>query len=222
MSKQKKRMGIEQDGPQRMFLIGTERSVTARSIPLFVHENIESPTDVVAHVDTLRQLEEGDWVDMYVSGQGGCVSSVDLLLHEMQKAMERGVSIHCICTGLVASAFSFIPLYSTSFELSEGFHALLHCGSAGVGGTLAEFKASSSFTTRYMETRLRDVYQGFLTDKEIQDMLEGKDMWLDSEEWIERFNKRNELLQQQLEQEENEENGAEYTASYRPAFPKQD
>lgn len=213
-----KRNGIGTQSDGGMFIVGNPRVQMVRDFPIFVHESIESPTDVVPIVDTLRQLEEGDNVTMYVSGVGGCVSSVDLLIHEMQSAQARGVHIHCVCTGLLASAFSFIPLYADSFELSEGFHALLHAGSAGMSGTIPEFKASSAFTIKYMESRLRSVYKHFLSEKELDDMLEGKDLWLDASAWIDRFQKRNELFaeevdecvcghcdQQEAEQEEEEQ-----------------
>lgn len=196
-------IGTQSDGG--MFIVGTPRIHPIQDIPLFVHESIESPTDVVHHVDVLRQLEDGDSVSMYVSGVGGCVSSVDLLIHEMQSAQARGVHIHCICTGLIASAFSFIPLYADSFELSEGFHALLHAGSANMGGTIPEFKASSAFTVRYMEERMRSIYKHFLSDKELDDMLEGKDLWLGPQEWIDRFKKRNEAIEAESAQQESEE-----------------
>jgi ATP-dependent protease ClpP protease subunit len=191
-------IGTQSDGG--MFIVGNPRVQMVRDFPIFVHESIESPTDVVPIVDTLRQLEEGDNVTMYVSGVGGCVSSVDLLIHEMQSAQARGVHIHCVCTGLLASAFSFIPLYADSFELSEGFHALLHAGSAGMSGTIPEFKASSAFTIKYMESRLRSVYKHFLSEKELDDMLEGKDLWLDAPAWIDRFQKRNELFAEEADE----------------------
>jgi len=201
VNKTTKRNGIGTQSDGGMFIVGNPRVQMVRDFPIFVHESIESPTDVVPIVDTLRQLEEGDNVTMYVSGVGGCVSSVDLLIHEMQSAQARGVSIHCVCTGLLASAFSFIPLYADSFELSEGFHALLHAGSAGMSGTIPEFKASSAFTIKYMESRLRSVYKHFLSEKELDDMLEGKDLWLDASAWIDRFQKRNEYLAQ-IEEDE--------------------
>jgi ATP-dependent protease ClpP protease subunit len=195
-----KRNGIGTQSDGGMFIVGNPRVQMVRDFPIFVHESIESPTDVVPIVDTLRQLEEGDNVTMYVSGVGGCVSSVDLLIHEMQSAQARGVHIHCVCTGLLASAFSFIPLYADSFELSEGFHALLHAGSANMGGTIPEFKASSAFTIKYMESRLRSVYKHFLSEKELDDMLEGKDLWLDASAWIDRFQKRNELFAEKADE----------------------
>jgi len=191
-------IGTQSDGD--MFIVGTPKVVVRQDIPLYVHESIESPTDVVPIVDTLRQLEEGDLVTMYVSGVGGCVSSVDLLLHEMTAAQMRGVEIHAVCTGLSASAYTFIPLHATSFELSEGFNALIHCGSVGVGGTLAEAKASSAFTIKYMESRLRAIYKDFLSEQEIEDVLAGKDMWLTAEDWCTRFTERNERMEAMMQE----------------------
>jgi len=214
-------IGTQSDGD--MFIVGTPKVVVKQDIPLYVHESIDSPTDVVPIVDVLRQLEEGEHATIYVSGFGGCVSSVDLLLHEMMCAQERGVHLHCVVTGFCASAFTFIPLYASSFELSEGFNALIHCGSVGVGGTLAEAKASSAFTIKYMEARLRAIYKDFLSEQEIEDVLAGKDMWLDAESWCERFtirNERMEAMMQEVEREEDMEAEQEATKPVRKPHSK--
>lgn len=175
---------------------------------VYLFGNIESPFDFVEAIEALSKADKGDVVTLHVSGPGGCVSAVDALLHAIETAQKNEVVVHAVCTGLVASAMTFIPLACTSFELSNGFHALIHNGSLGDGGAFNQFRASTAFYLKYMEERLRDVYQFFLTEEELNAVMDGKDIWLTPEEWGERYDKRNEaydLLYQSLEQQDPEE-----------------
>jgi oligoendopeptidase F len=49
-----------------------------------------------------------------------------------------------------------------------------------------------------MERVLRQSYEGFLSEPEINDLLKGVDIWLDAEQWVERHEARNEYIQQKL------------------------
>lgn len=167
---------------------------TANIFTVYLFGSIDTPVDFIEAIEALTRAEKGDTVILRVSGPGGCISSVDALLHAIQSAIINGVNVHAICTGLVASAMTFIPLTASSYELSEGFHALIHNGSMGDGGAFNQFKASSTFYIRYMEDRLREMYKHFLTSEELDNVLEGKDIWLDPCEWAERYERRNEYI----------------------------
>ena len=45
-----------------------------------------------------------------------------------------------------------------------------------------------------MEERFKAQYEHFLTPQEIDELLKGQDMWLNAQQWAERYNKRNEIL----------------------------
>jgi hypothetical protein len=47
---------------------------------------------------------------------------------------------------------------------------------------------------QWFEKLARDIYGGFLSESEIKDILEGKDIWLDSDEVLKRLQKKNQLL----------------------------
>lgn len=161
---------------------------------LFVYGHINNAFDAVNVITALQQATPDDTVNLFLSGEGGCLSGVDALLHAIEMARENGVCVHCVCSGLIASAFSFIPLACSSFELAAGTHFLLHCGSVGSQGTLNEYRTSSAFHVQYMEERFKAQYEHFLTPQEIEDMLKGVDMWLTAGQFAERYNKRNEIL----------------------------
>ena len=174
---------------------------------IFLYGPIETSFDFADAIEALSRCERDDTVTIYLSSPGGCVSAVDALLHAIKTAQDKGVVVHCIASGLCASAATFVLLECTSFELSNGFHALIHNGSLGDGGAFNQFRASTAFYLKYMEERLRDVYQFFLTEEELNAVMDGKDIWLTPEEWGERYDKRNEaydLLYQSLDQDDEE------------------
>ena len=161
---------------------------------IFLYGPIESAFDFAEAIEPLARCDEGDTVTIHLSSPGGCLSAVDALLHAIKTAQDKGVEVHCVATGLTASAGTFILLECTSFELSSGFHALIHNGSLGDGGSYNQFRASSMFHLKYMEDRLREVYANFLSPEEIEEVLDGKDIWLSPDDWIERYQKRNEAI----------------------------
>ena len=166
---------------------------------IFLYGPIESAFDFAEAIETLARCDEGDTVTIHLSSPGGCVSAVDALLHAIKTAQDNGVNVHAVASGLTASAATFVLLECSSFELSDGFHALIHNGSLGDGGSYNQFRASTTFYLKYMEERLRDVYKHFLTDEELDQVMDGKDIWLSPQDWIERYQKRNEayLAEQQ-------------------------
>jgi hypothetical protein len=86
-----------------------------------------------------------------------------------------------------------------SLELSHGFNALIHCGSDGSYGNVNEYVAKSKFDHDFRARTFREAYEGFLTDKEIDAMLDGKDIWLDAEGWMKRAMSRMEYFKAKME-----------------------
>lgn len=159
-------------------------------------ENIESPSQFSNAVQVLRSAEEDDTVVIDLQCNGGSLDATDRFVHAMRACK---CPIHVIATGCVASAATVILLEGDSFELSEGFSALIHNGSTGASGKFSDFKSSAAFTTKYFEKFLQNTYEGFLTQAEITDVLKGVDIWLDGEEWLVRHNTRNEFLKEKME-----------------------
>lgn len=167
---------------------------------IFLYGETVSAFDFAEAINAIENADEHDQITIYLSGGGGCVSSTDAFLHAINTAQERGVRVHCIASGLVASAHTFIILSCSSYECAAGTHFLFHNGSLGDGGSYNQFKASSQFFLKYMETRFREMYEFFLSEKELDDILEGKDMWLTGSEFHARYEKRNELMEAEMKE----------------------
>jgi len=157
---------------------------------------IEEPAQYADLMSALEMMEEHDDMVINLQSGGGCVSTTDMLVHSLRKTKGH---VHFIATGQIASAATILLLEAHSFELSENFAAMCHCGSTGAHGTLSEFRQAAPFQAKYMEKLIRNTYKGFLTDAEIESMIDGKDVYLDAEQWLDRSEKRNEYYKAETE-----------------------
>jgi hypothetical protein len=68
---------------------------------------------------------------------------------------------------------------------------MIHNYSHWPGGKGNEVALRVKYSEQYFKKLALDLYKGFLTDDEIQSVVEGKDYWIDSDEVIRRLNIRN-------------------------------
>ena len=161
-----------------------------------LYDYIENANQMSEIIDAMDMMSDKDIFTLRISSGGGCASTTDALVHAIRRC--KG-TVKMIATGDCASAATIILLEAHEFELSDNFTALIHCGSLGEGGTLAEFNVQAPFRAKKFEQFIRNSYAGFLTDKELDQLIAGKDFVMDAEEWVERAENRNEWFQEQVE-----------------------
>lgn len=154
---------------------------------IYINGEINSPEQFLAAIEALDAADEDNDVQIYLQSPGGCVDSADHLMHAMRKCMGH---IHIVATGGCHSMASQILLLAHTLELSDGFNSLIHCGARGLRGNTNVVKSANKFHEPFLEKQFKRAYEGFLTDKEIEDVLDGKDLWLDAQAWCERNDKR--------------------------------
>lgn len=156
---------------------------------------IHSPSQFSQIVNVLEMMREEDELVLYVSSGGGSLVAVDSLIHAINKT---DGTVHVVATGEVSSAATFVLLSADSFELSEGFEAVLHCGSLGYGGNFNEVTISAPFQLKHMESYLRRHYEFFLDEEELQSLFKGQDIILDAQMWCDRATGRIEKMQAKM------------------------
>jgi ATP-dependent protease ClpP protease subunit len=152
-------------------------------------------------VRALENADEDHGVELHLQSLGGSLGATDYFLHAMRKCQGH---IHSIASGECASACTLILLASDSIELTEGFIGMFHCGSLGSIGAYNEYAAKSKFDLEYMPRVLRSQYRGFFSEEELDEMMKGVDRWMDAQEFVERWQRRNEFFNA-LEQHEQDE-----------------
>lgn len=149
-------------------------------------------------IDAMDTASENDVVLIHLSTNGGCVDATDTFISAMHRCRAR-VAVHA--SGGVHSAGTIILLNAPEFRLSEGFNALLHNGSMGAYSKTSDVKSQTAFQFKQMDRLARETYEGFLSEEEIEQLIGGKDFWMDAEEFTERAEKRTAYMEA-LEKEE--------------------
>ena len=162
-----------------------------------IYSGIESPEQFTDAIQVLEMADEQNGIVVNLQCPGGSLDAVDAFIHAMQKCEGH---IHVVATGGCHSAATLILLEADSYELSEGFSSLIHCGSLGAVGSFNEFNAQVKFNAAFMPKTLRRHYEGFLDEKELDELMEGRDIWLDGESFATRYTARNEYFKAKNEE----------------------
>lgn len=189
------------EGQPQEFVVGytPHRSGTYR---IEIDDEICSVNQFSTAIQVLENAKDEDEVVIMLQTPGGSVNAGEAFIHAMRKC---AAPIHIVATGGVHSMGTHILMEADSLELSHGFNALLHCGSDGAYGGVNEYRVKAAFDAKFRERQFRESYEGFLSEEEIQAMLDGKDIWLDAEGWLERAMKRSEYFQAKYFGEEEQE-----------------
>ncbi len=87
-----------------------------------------------------------------------------------------------VLVGQAASAASIFSLHCDYVEVTDSAHMLCHYVSYGTGGKGADVLAHVNHTTKISNKLMQDTYKDFLTPAEINELIEGREIYLDSEE----------------------------------------
>ena len=148
---------------------------------------IESPDNYVEWFDKIRHAAPDDIVRIYINSPGGDSSSAIQfirVLSDCQATVMVSVEGDCM------SAATMIMLCADSFEISPHSMFMFHNYSGGTIGKGGEMYDNIVFERRWSESLLREVYGDFLTEDEIDSILNNKDIWLDAEEVTSRLKEK--------------------------------
>lgn len=159
---------------------------------IFLYGPILSAEQMVEAMMAFSSAGENDTVIVNLSTGGGCVDATDTFIDGMKDCRGRVI---VKASGGVHSAGTLILLSAPEFSLSAGFNSLFHNGSVGAGGKLSDYRASSAFTSSFMERLFVETYTGFLTEDELERMIQGKDFWMDAEEFLRRHKQQQEYFE---------------------------
>jgi ATP-dependent Clp protease, protease subunit len=172
-----------------------------------VHEfylcgEIESPEEYIQWFDTIRHANETDVIKIYINSPGGNVFTA---IQFMRVLKETSASVVMSVEGECASAATMVFLFGNSFEVSEHSMFMFHNYSSGVFGKGGEMFDQLKHERKWSETLLRDIYKDFLTDKEVDAILDNKDIWMTGEEVIERLKVKKAAIEKEEAEQDDED-----------------
>jgi ATP-dependent Clp protease, protease subunit len=189
-----------------------ERSI-AKTYDLYLHDVIDGPDDYIEWNQLFRRASANDVIYVHINSYGGQINTAIQMIRAMR---ETEATIVTSIEGACMSAATMIFLQGDVCEVSDHSQFMVHTYSGGSWGKGSEILAQIMHDTDWITTLMFDVYSGFLTDDEINGIIEGKDMWCSPDEVIDRLNKRALYLEKQKKQAEKQEAAPKSTRKRAP------
>ena len=185
----KERMKTNNFDPKLLESLTSDNSY--RKTAATVHEfylsgEVGEASEYIDWFDTIRNCGSNDTIKIYINSPGGDLYTTLQFLRVMGEC--EGTIITSV-EGACMSAATMIFLSGHTYEITPHSLFMFHNYSAGVFGKGGEMYDQVQFERAWSERFLTEVYKDFLTTEEIQAMLHNKDIWMTSEQVLERINK---------------------------------
>jgi ATP-dependent protease ClpP protease subunit len=158
---------------------------------VFIDDDITDPRNYRDVIHCLATCSENDSVNLLVNSSGGRTDSIWQIIEAM-KGCRGDVSVTVI--GAAYSAASMLACMAPECYIADSAEFMLHTAHYGSIGTVPNVKGQTEFATRQINKLLDQAYKGFLTDKELDELKNGKEFWFDAEEAGKRMVKRYKYL----------------------------
>jgi ATP-dependent protease ClpP protease subunit len=161
----------------------------------YLSGSIDGPEEYVSWFELMRNAGEHDAIQIHINSYGGDLFTAIQFLRAI-----ADTEAHVICSveGACMSAATMIFLAADSFEVSEHSIFMFHNYSGGTFGKGGEMIDQLQHERKWSQHLLQRIYKEFLTEGEINSLLDNKDIWMDGEEVLKRLTKRNDIFQKML------------------------
>lgn len=175
-----------------------ERSI-AKTYDLYLHDTIESPDKYIEWNQLFRRAGPNDVIYVHINSHGGQINTAVQMMRAMR---ETEATLVTSIEGACLSAATMIFLCGDVCEVSDHSQFMVHTYSGGSWGKGSEMISQITHDADWISELMHDVYAGFFTKKEIDDIISGVDMWIKPDEVVVRLNKRGEYLEKMKKQAE--------------------
>lgn len=162
---------------------------------LYLNGAIGDAEDYLDWFDTIRHASPHDEIILHINSPGGNLFTAIQFMNAMT---ECEATITAQVEGACMSAATMILLCCDRYMLSPHAMFMFHNYSGGSFGKGGEMWENIKYERSWSKKFLHDCYNNFLTKVEIDKMLDGKDIWLTTEQVADRLHARQKkMLQEQ-------------------------
>ena len=168
-----------------------EQSVTHKVHHYYISETIGEPREYVELIHRIRTSGPHEAIHLHLNTPGGRLDTGVQIINAMQASQA-----HIVCS-LESEAYSLgtlIFLAADEFVVHDNCMMMFHNYSGGTWGKGNEQIAQLDATTKWFNGLARRVYIPFLTEDELDRMLKGEDLWLQTDDILRRLNKMFKIL----------------------------
>lgn len=196
--------------PLAAMLSASKDSFTNRSSgqihEFYITGQIKDASEYTDWFDTIRHSGEHDFIILYINSVGGNLFTA---LQFLSVLNDSEATIVVQVEGACMSAATMIMLAGDKFVLSPHSMFMYHNYSGAVVGKGGEMYDNIMFERKWSKDFMYSIYDGFLTKREVEAILNNKDLWLTTHEVAERLRKKAKIVASQMEELLEESNGTD-------------
>ncbi len=160
-----------------------------QSLQVSVHhfylvDEINEVNSFLDMINVLKTAEQHDTVFLYLNTPGGNLYTAIQIISAIRQS--NATVVTCI-EGMVASAGTLIFLAGHKHVVNPNCTFMIHNYSHGAWGKGNEVALRVKHSEQYFSKLAHDMYGKFLTPAEIDEVVNGKDFWMESEEVLQRL-----------------------------------
>ncbi len=147
---------------------------TSNVYTVFIDDDVDDPNNYRNIFYKLKQAKKEDKFYLIINSRGGLVRTFTQLYNALQETKAKTVAE--LYSGYSAGG---LIAFSCDELIIKDFGALMiHEISGGSIGKASEMKPHVDFIDTWNKNIIEKIYKGFLTEKEIGDVNNGKEMWM--------------------------------------------
>ena len=156
-----------------------------------IDEPFVSPSYYRGVVSMLMGASEDDTVIFLINSPGGQLNGLLALVEGVKMTDATTIAV---LVGECASAASMFALHCDTIFVSDNATMLCHNISYGTGGKGSDILSHVQHVSKTSEKLLRKTYEHFLSPQEINEMINGREIYLDSDEIKQRLKHKQQVL----------------------------
>lgn len=164
---------------------------------LYLVGEIGDAKNYISWFELIRNARPNDMITIHINSPGGNLYTTLQLLRVMK---ETRASITCSIEGACMSAATMVFLAADSFQVSDHSAFMVHDYSSVAYGKGSEQKSQVTFENTWAKEIGQSVYKDFLTEEEIDKVFSGIDIWMGSDEVVERLKTKVAAMKEEQEE----------------------
>ena len=171
----------------------------------YISEGVDEPAKYVDMIHRIKTAGPNDLIYIYLNTPGGRIDTGLQIISAMKSSPAHVVTV---MEGEVCSLGTLIFLSGDEFIVHDHCMFMIHNYSGGTYGKGHEQVAQLEAMTREWGKLASDVYIPFLSEDELERVIQGQDLWMGSEEVRDRLQKMIKIMEKEAKDKEKAEKQA--------------
>ena len=173
----------------------------AQHFNIYLSGEIGPPEQYSEWFNIFESAGPNDLITIHINSEGGYMNTAVQMMSAIRRCQAMVIGeVEGYCMSAATLVFLACDLHASSDFSIFMFHTF----STVIGGKASEIHDNINFMKSFGDNMSSKVYEGFLSQSELDQLYAGKDLWMESEEVMLRIKKRETLLKKKTKAKDRE------------------